>query len=88
MKDKLDIERKELLNNKTIDVSQEVMKIQFINPNINGVQSVLIKQRVPHCKRVEKDMVQILHRGSMNSGHWITISSLFAGRSATFLVLS
>lgn len=52
------------------------MKNQFINPKINGFQSVLNKQRVARFKKVEKDMVQILHRGSLSSGHWFTISTL------------
>ena len=76
LKDKIDIEGKELLNDKAIDVAQEIMKNQFTNPQINGFQSVLNKQRVSHFKKVEKDMVQILHRGSLSSGHWFTISTL------------
>ena len=75
-KDKQNIDTKELLNDKTIDVAQAIMKNQFINPKINGFQSVLNKQRVTGFNKVEKDMVQILHRGSLGSGHWLTISTL------------
>ena len=76
LKDKDDLEKSELLNDKTIDVAHEIMKTQFANPKINGFQSVLNKQRNSNFNRVEKDMVQILHRGSMDSGHWFTISTL------------
>ena len=75
-KDKHDIENKELLNDKIIDAAQETMKNQFTNPKINGFQSVLNKQRAHRFNMVEKDMVQILHRGSVISGHWFTISTL------------
>ena len=27
-------------------------------------------------KKIEKHIVQILHRGSVNSGHWFTVSTL------------
>ena len=68
------------------------MKRQFTNPKINGFQSVLNKQHVSHLKKkkvnkknkknnnnnnkIEKDIVQILHRSSSTSGHWFTISTL------------
>ena len=37
LKDKLDIEAKELLNDKTIDLAQESMKSQFTEPKIDGL---------------------------------------------------
>ena len=75
-KDKHDIENKELLNDKIIDAAQEIMKNQFTTLKINGFQSVLNKQRADRFDKVEKDTVQILHRGSVSSGHWFTISTL------------
>ena len=63
LKDKIDIEGKELLNDKTIDVAQEIMKNQFTNPQINGFQSVLNKQRVSHFKKSRK-------RHGTNSASW------------------
>ena len=57
-------------------MAYEIKKTQFTNPKINGFQSVLNKQRNSNFNRVEKDMVQILNRGSMDSGHWFTIPIL------------
>ena len=74
--DKADIEGKELLNDKVIDAAQAIMKDQFTDPKINGLQPTLYKQNVKHFKKVDKDMVQILHRGSSGSGHWLTTSTL------------
>ena len=74
-KDKTDIETKQLLNDEVIDTAQEIMKSQFIDPKIYGFQSVLNKQR-ESFQKVENGMIQILHRGPINSGHWFTISTL------------
>ena len=58
-----------------IDTAQEFMKSKFIDPIIYGFQSVLNKQR-ESFQKVENGMIQILHRGPINSGHWFTISTL------------
>lgn len=52
------------------------MKNQFRHPEVNGFQSTCFKQNIKHFKKIDKDMVQILHRGSIKSGHWFTISTL------------
>ena len=74
--DKADIENRKMLNDTIIDAAQFLMKKQFTNPKIKGFQSVLNKQRVTSFKKVENDMIQILHRGSPGIGHWLTISNL------------
>ena len=88
--DKADIEGKELLNDKVIDAAQAIMKDQFTDPKINGLQPTLYKQNVKHVKKVDKDMVQILHRGSSGSGHWLTASTLGCpeGRSTYMTVFT
>ena len=40
------------------------------------LQSAIFKQNTKHFKKIDKEMVQILHRGSADSGHWFTISTL------------
>ena len=65
------------LNDKVIDAAQTIMKKQFNDsPKINGFQSAIFKQNTKHFKKIDKEMVQILHRGSADSGHWFTISTL------------
>ena len=73
---KADIENRKMLDDKIIDAAQFVMKKQFTDPKIEGFQSVLNKQRVTSFKKVENDMMQILHRGSPGLGHWLTVSNL------------
>ena len=66
-----------MLNDKVIDAAQTIMKKQFNDsPKINGFQSAIFKQKTKHFKKIDKEMVQILHRGSADSGHWFTISTL------------
>ena len=65
-----------MLNDTIIDAAQFLMKKQFTDPKIEGFQSVLNKQRVTSFKKVENDMIQILHRGSPGLGHLLTISNL------------
>ena len=66
-----------MLNDKVIDAAQTIMKKQFYDsPKINGFQSAIVKQNTKHFKKIDKEMVQILHRGSADSGHWCTISTL------------
>ena len=68
---------KHMLNDKVIDAAQTIMKKQFNDsPKINGFQSAIFKQNTKHFKKIDKEMVQILHRGSADSGHWFTISTL------------
>ena len=75
LQDKIHIEGKELFNDRIIDAAQKIMKTQFKDPLINGFQSTLFKENVKHFKQIDKDMVQILHRGSSGSGHWFTVST-------------
>ena len=66
-----------MLNYKVIDATQTIMKKQFNDsPKINGFQSAIFKQNTKLFKKIDKEMVQILHRGSADSGHWFTISTL------------
>ena len=66
-----------MLNNRIIDTAQTIMKNQFKHsPHINGFQPTIFKQNTKHFKKTDKDMVQILHRGSANSGHWFNNSTL------------
>ena len=66
-----------MLNDKVIDAAQTTMKKQFNDsPKKNGFQSAIFKQNTKHFKKIEKEMVQILHRGSADSGHWFIISTL------------
>ena len=76
LQDKIHIEGKELFNDRIIDAAQKSMKTQFKDPLINGFQSTLFKENVKHFKQIDKDMVQILHRGSSGSGHWFTVSTI------------
>ena len=73
LQDKIHIEGKELFNDRIIDAAQKIMKTQFNDPLINGFQSTLFKENVKHFKQIDKDMVQILHRGSSGSDHWFTV---------------
>ena len=76
-KDKNTIINKHMLNDKVIDAAQTIMKKQFNDsPKINGFQSAIFKQNTKHFKKIDKEMVQILHRGSADLGHWFTISTL------------
>ena len=74
--DKADIENRKMLNDTIIDAAQFLMKKQFTDPKTEGFQSVLNKQRVTSFKKVENDMIQILHRGSPGLGHWLTFQIL------------
>ena len=66
-----------MLNDKIIDAAQTIMKFQFKDsPQINGFQPINFKQNTQHFQQIKTDMVQILHRGSANSGHWFTVSTL------------
>ena len=60
---------KHMLNDKVIDATQTIMKKQFNDSQkINGFQSAIFKQNTKHFKKIDKEMVQILHRGSADSG--------------------
>ena len=66
-----------MLNDRIIDAAQIIMKNQFKHsPQINGFQSTIFKQNTKHFKKTNKDMFQISHRGSANSGHWFSVSTL------------
>ena len=75
--DKDEIEGKCQLSDKIIEAAQSILKQQF--PNLNGFQSTLFKQNIKHLKKEDKNMIQILHRGTINSGHWFTISTVDCG---------
>ena len=76
-KDKNIIINKDMLNDRIIDAAQIIMKNQFKHsPQINGFQPTIFKQNTKHFKKTNKDMLQILHRGSANSGHWFSVSTL------------
>lgn len=72
--DKDEIEGKCQLDDKIIEASQSILKQQF--PNFNGFQSTLFKQNIKHFKKEDKNMIQILHRGTIDSGHWLTVSTV------------
>ena len=76
LQDKIHIEGKELFNDRITDAAQKIIKTQFKDPLINGFQSTLLKENVTYFKEIDKDMVQILHRGSSGSGHWFTVSAI------------
>ena len=76
-KDKNIIINKDMLNDRIIDAAQIIMKNQFKHsPQINGFQPTIFKQNTKHFKKTNKDMLQILHRDSANSGHWFSVSTL------------
>lgn len=76
LQDKIHIEGKELLNDRIIGAAHKIMKTQFTDPLINGFQTTLFKGNVTHSEQIDKDMVQILHRGRSGSGHWFTVSTI------------
>lgn len=73
-KDREEIIGNKELSDKVIESAQNLLKDQF--PEINGFQSTLFKQNLKHFTNVDENMVQILHRGDINSGHWFTVSTV------------
>ena len=72
-------DRDEIIHNKDlsdriVESAQTILRTQF--PEINGFQSTLFKQNLKHFEKKDKDMVQILHRGDIESGHWFVISTV------------
>ena len=62
------------LGDKIIESAQNILRNQF--PDFNGFQSTIFKQNLKHFYKVDKNMIQILHRGDIKSGHWFTISTV------------
>ena len=62
------------LGDKIIESAQNILKNQF--PDFNGFQSTIFKQNRKQFYKVDKNMIQILHRGDIKSGHWFTISTV------------
>ena len=62
------------LGDKIIESAQNILKNQF--PDFNGFQSTIFKQNLKHFKKVDKNKIQILHRGDIKSGHWFTIATV------------
>ena len=62
------------LGDKIIESAQNTLKNLF--PDFNGFQSTIFKQNLKHFNKVDKNMIQILHRGDIKSGHRFTISTV------------
>ena len=61
------------LGDKIIESAQNILRNQF--PDFNGFQSTIFKQNLKQFYKVDKNMIQILHRGDIKSGYWFTIST-------------
>ena len=62
------------LGDKIIESAQNILRNQL--PDFNGFQSTIFKQNLKQFYKVDKNMIQILHRGDIKSGHWFTISTV------------
>ena len=74
MDSKMSIETGQMLDDQVILAAQNILKIQF--PEINGLQPSVLCQGDITFEACPKDMVQILFKGSLKCGHWLTISTL------------
>ena len=72
--DKDEIVGHKKLGDRIIESAQNILRNQF--PDFNSFQSAMFKQNLNHFNEVDKNMIQILHRGDIKSGHWFTISTV------------
>ena len=71
---KASIEGGEMLDDRVIQASQDILKLQF--PNVNGFQPTVLGQADVSFAPMPNDMVQVIFKGNNKCGHWLTISTL------------